>query len=81
MKKICGPDRAIRIVAGIAIVGAGWYYQSWWGLIGLVLLATAAIGFCPLHKLCPLMPCCGTTQDKGEQKNAGCCDHDKANAA
>ena len=42
-------DRVIRIVVGVAICAAGWYYHSWWGLIGLVPIATAAIGWCPAY--------------------------------
>jgi hypothetical protein len=42
-------DRVIRIVVGVAICAAGWYYHSWWGLIGLVPIVTAAIGWCPAY--------------------------------
>ena len=40
-------ERVIRIVAGLLILAAGAYFQSWLGLIGLVPLATGAIGTCP----------------------------------
>ncbi|MCK6621723.1 MAG: DUF2892 domain-containing protein [Calditrichaceae bacterium] len=42
-------DRIIRYVAGILIVAAGLYFQSWWGLIGLVPIATAALRWCPAY--------------------------------
>lgn len=42
-------DRALRAVIGCALLGAGYYFQSWWGLIGLVPLLTAAFGFCPAY--------------------------------
>lgn len=42
-------DRIIRIVLGVAIIGVGIYFGSWWGAIGLVPLVTAAIGWCPLY--------------------------------
>jgi hypothetical protein len=42
-------DRIIRAVVGIAVVGAGFYFKSWWGLIGLVPLATATVGWCPAY--------------------------------
>lgn len=42
-------DRIIRVVLGVAIIGAGIAYQSWWGLIGLIPLATAAVGTCPAY--------------------------------
>jgi hypothetical protein len=42
-------DRIIRVIIGLAIVWAGFYSESWWGLIGILPLATAAIGYCPLY--------------------------------
>lgn len=44
-----GFDRAARAVAGLAILGAGAYFRSWWGLVGLVPLLTAALGWCPAY--------------------------------
>lgn len=40
-------DRIIRVVLGAGIIVAGIYYQSWWGLVGIIPLATAMIGWCP----------------------------------
>jgi len=42
-------DRVIRTIVGLGICAAGWYYHAWWGLIGLVPLVTAAIGWCPAY--------------------------------
>lgn len=42
-------DRIVRGVLGIAILGAGYYFQSLWGLIGLIPLVTALIGLCPAY--------------------------------
>jgi len=42
-------DRIIRTVLGAAVVIAGVYFQSWWGVIGLIPLGTAAIGWCPAY--------------------------------
>lgn len=44
-------DRILRIIIGLVIVAAGILYQSWWGLIGLVPLATGLFRFCPLYTL------------------------------
>ncbi len=44
-------DRVIRIILGIVILAAGYFSQSWWGLIGLVPLATGAIGWCGLYSV------------------------------
>lgn len=45
-------DKALRVIIGIAIIVLGVMNQSWLGLIGLVPLLTAALGWCPLY--CPL---------------------------
>jgi hypothetical protein len=42
-------DKIIRLVLGIAIIGAGVYYQNWLGAIGLVPIGTALIGWCPAY--------------------------------
>ncbi|MBI5424422.1 MAG: DUF2892 domain-containing protein [Opitutae bacterium] len=42
-------DRIVRIILGCAILGAGYYFKSWWGLVGAVPLLTAAFGFCPAY--------------------------------
>ena len=42
-------DKIIRIVLGLLIIAAGIYYQSWWGAIGLLPIATAVFGFCPAY--------------------------------
>ena len=50
MKKNVGNiDRGIRIVAGLAIGAAGIYYNSWWGLVGLIPILTALVRTCPLY--------------------------------
>lgn len=50
-------DRIVRIIAGLAIIGAGVYYKAWWGVIGVVPLATAALNFCPLYMPFGLSTC------------------------
>jgi Protein of unknown function (DUF2892) len=44
-------ERVIRVIAGVVIIGAGFLYQSWWGVIGLVPLLTGATGYCPPYQL------------------------------
>jgi hypothetical protein len=44
-----GADRILRLLAGFALLGAGLYFKSWWGLVGLVPLLTAAFRFCPAY--------------------------------
>lgn len=54
-------DRVIRAVIGIAALAAffmlpeaGW---RWWLLIGIVPLATALIGSCPIYSILGLSTC------------------------
>ena len=50
MKKNVGSaDRIIRIIMGIVILGLGYYFHSWWGLIGIVPIFTASINWCPAY--------------------------------
>ena len=44
-------DRIIRIVLGILLLSLIFVGpQTWWGLIGIVPLATAFINFCPVYQ-------------------------------
>jgi hypothetical protein len=40
-------DRVIRVIAGFAILSIGYHFRSWWGLVGILPLLTALLGFCP----------------------------------
>ena len=42
-------DRVIRVILGLGILGAGFYFKSYWGLIGIVPLATAFLRWCPAY--------------------------------
>lgn len=58
MKKNIGNiDTIIRIIIGLGIGAAGWYYNSWLGLVGIVPLLTAAFGFCGLYALLGISTC------------------------
>ena len=47
-----GIDRILRIVIGLVFVGlAATGSVGWWGWLGLILLATGAIGWCPPYAL------------------------------
>ncbi|OGF99270.1 MAG: hypothetical protein A3F83_02350 [Candidatus Glassbacteria bacterium RIFCSPLOWO2_12_FULL_58_11] len=56
-------DKAVRIVLGLAIIGAGLYFKSWWGAIGVLPLTTAIIGYCPAYPPFGI----NTTKKKKEQ--------------
>jgi hypothetical protein len=50
-RNIGSADRTIRIVAGLGIIAAGFYFRSWWGAIGAVPLVTGLIGWCPPYAM------------------------------
>ena len=50
MKRNVGTvDQVVRFVIGAVIIIIGYYYKSWWGLVGLLPLATAVFAFCPAY--------------------------------
>ncbi|KAB2920754.1 MAG: DUF2892 domain-containing protein [Hyphomicrobiaceae bacterium] len=55
-------DRILRIVVGLALIAAalGLYgpaYQSVWGWIGIVPLATGLVSWCPLYTMLGIKTC------------------------
>jgi hypothetical protein len=55
-------DRVLRGGLGIAIMGAGLLYGSWWGLIGLIPFLTSMVAWCPAY-----VPFKISTAPKGEE--------------
>lgn len=50
MKKNVGSaDKILRYIVGVGVIAAGIYFQSWWGLVGLVPIITATLGVCPAY--------------------------------
>jgi hypothetical protein len=44
-------DRLVRIILGLIIAILGVLFNSWWGLIAIVPIATGLFKFCPLYVL------------------------------
>jgi hypothetical protein len=44
-------DKIVRFILGLAIVIAGFIYNSWWGLLGLVFIGSALVGRCLIYKI------------------------------
>ena len=55
-------DRGLRAVVGLAVIGAGVYFKAWWGLVGIVPLSTAALGWCPAYLPFGLSTCAPRTR-------------------
>jgi len=51
-------DRTLRILLGIVLVSLIFVGpKSFWGLVGLVPIATGIIGFCPLYRIFGINTC------------------------
>ena len=50
-------DKNIRLVIGLIVVILGLYYNSWWGLLGIIPIATALINWCPLYVIFGIKTC------------------------
>lgn len=58
-------DRALRVVLGLGllaltVVGP----QTWWGLVGIVPLATGLLGSCPIYTMLGMSTCPVDTKSK-----------------
>ena len=61
-----GIDRTLRIIIGIALLAlCAVPSVGWWGLIGIVPLATGLMRFCPLYPMLGISTCkaCSAAQD------------------
>jgi hypothetical protein len=55
-----GADKILRIVAGLGLLSLILILEGnarWWGLVGLIPLATGLFNFCPLYTLLGINTC------------------------
>jgi len=53
-----GIDRAVRIIAGLALIGLAYTQMlGVWAWIGVIPLVTGIIGWCPAYKLAGINTC------------------------
>jgi hypothetical protein len=52
-----GPDKMLRIVAGIALIAWAVFGGPVWAWIGVVPLATGLLGWCPAYTLLGMNTC------------------------
>jgi vacuolar-type H+-ATPase subunit I/STV1 len=57
-KNVGTVDRVLRIIVGIVLITWGIISQNWFGLIGIVPLLTATIGWCPLYSVLKINTIC-----------------------
>lgn len=58
-------ERVVRVVLGLAIVSLAFIGpQSPWAWLGLILVATGALGSCPIYTLFGISTCSIQTKNK-----------------
>ncbi|REL37930.1 DUF2892 domain-containing protein [Rhodohalobacter sp. SW132] len=58
MKKNVGfSDALLRVVLGMIILFAGLWYDSLWGFLGLIFIASGALSFCPVYRVMNIETC------------------------
>jgi hypothetical protein len=53
-------DRVVRVIAGIGLLSLMFVLEGgarWFGLIGVIPLGTALIGYCPLYSILGVNTC------------------------
>jgi len=48
-QNVGGLDRTLRIIIGIILVVIGAFFLSWWGIVGLALLFSGLLSWCPVY--------------------------------
>ena len=58
MRNVGSVDRVIRLILGLGLISLVFVGpQTPWGWLGVILLVTALVGWCPLHKLMGIRTC------------------------
>lgn len=51
-------DRVLRVILGLVLLSLVFVGpQTWWGLIGIVPLATGLVGSCPVYSILGISTC------------------------
>lgn len=58
-----GNDKLVRILLSMVIIGAGFYFQSWLGMLAVIPLFTALFSLCPAYTLMGISTCHGDDCD------------------
>lgn len=73
MKRNVGKgDRYFRIAVGLVVIAAGFYWQTWWGAVGLLPLLTGFMGCCPAYRSFGISSC-KCDNDSQASPDSSCC--------
>ncbi|WP_199535494.1 DUF2892 domain-containing protein [Rhodohalobacter sp. SW132] len=56
-KNVGFSDALLRVVLGMIILFAGLWYDSLWGFLGLIFIASGALSFCPVYRVMNIETC------------------------
>lgn len=57
-KNVGGLDRVVRLVFGVAAVGAGYYLSMWWlAIVGTIVFLTGFFRWCGAYSLLGISTC------------------------
>lgn len=60
---MAGWDRAVRVLVGLGLLALTVTGpEAWFGVLGLVPLATGLVGFCPLYRVLGVSTCATINQ-------------------
>jgi hypothetical protein len=48
-RNVGGFDRGFRIALGLAVMGLGVFFRSWWGALGVIPFLTGLFAWCPVY--------------------------------
>lgn len=67
-KNVGGLDKKLRIVLGLLVILVALYYESWWAILGVIILGTGLFSRCGLYKFFGI----NTANCKCEGENCVC---------
>ncbi len=56
-KNVGNMDAIFRVITGMLVLFAGLYFNSLWGLLGIVLIASGSLSFCPVYRVFGIQTC------------------------
>lgn len=56
-KNVGNTDAVLRVILGMIILFAGLWYNSLWGFVGIVFIASGALSFCPIYRIFGIQTC------------------------
>lgn len=59
-RNIGNVDRTIRIIVGLGLLSLIFFLEGnarWWGLVGILPIATASLGYCPPYRWLGINTC------------------------